>query len=143
MATTKIAGISLAPFFAGVVADASKVETVAAKVMTYINVAEQIGKAWGLSGTDKLTLVEKTLLADLAQLDAPLAAELQKVWPKIAGVISGIIQVFNVIGWAFSAAAPIVIAAVPGATTAIAAVEAALRAVQALEGQQAPVKQAA
>lgn len=130
--TTKLAGISLTPFFAGITADSSKVETVASKVMTYINVAEQIGKAWGLSGTDKLALVEKTLLADLAQLDAPLAAELQKVWPKVAGIISAIIQVFNAIGWMFSAAAPIVIAAVPGATPAITAVEAALAAVQAL-----------
>ncbi|HZR87916.1 MAG TPA: hypothetical protein VFB02_13990 [Bradyrhizobium sp.] len=118
---------------AAVIKDAGQVEIVAQKAMTYIQVAEQVGKAWGLSGADKLGLVKDALLADLAQVDKPLADLVTAEWPKIAGILSALVSVFNFIGWAFAAAAPIVAAADPGAAPAINAINAAIAAVQAVK----------
>src|SRR5579871_3520744 len=125
--------INLAPLLSGVVTDATKVQTVADKALTHINVAQQIGAAWGLTGAQKLDAVKQMLLADLAQVDPPLATEVTNAWPKVAGVLSAAVSIFNLIGWAFEAAAPIVAAAVPGAGTAIAAINAAVQAASAVE----------
>lgn len=127
--------INLAPLLAGVVNSAADAQLVAGKVMTYIQVAEQMGAALGLKGPDKLVQVKTLLLADLGQANAGLATIVAAGWTRVAGVISAAISIFNVIKWAFDAVAPVIEIAAPSAAPAIAAAQAAGAAISAVAAE--------
>lgn len=119
-------------FFGTVIADADDAKLIAGKAVLYIQAAQQIGAAWGLTGSQKLTAVLQWLQADLNGLDPNLGAWFAKALPQVTGVINGLVAIFNTIGWLFQAAAPIVAAADPGAAPAIAAINAAIDAGKAI-----------
>jgi hypothetical protein len=132
--------LDLSHMFSTVITDAAAATQVFDKASGYVLIAEQIGKAWGLSGPQKLDAVKAMLLADLQQVSPDVAKFISDNWPRIAGVISAMVAIFQTIGWAFQAAAPIVAAADPQAAPAIAAINAAIQAAkqvqQAAGGQQ-------
>lgn len=123
--------INLAPFFAGVITDASAVSTVAAKAGLYVQVVEQAGAALKLSTAQKQSLFQNLLLQDIAAWSKPLADELTAAWPKMQGVINAVISLLNLFGWAFASVAPIIEAADPATIPAITAINAAAAAVAA------------
>jgi hypothetical protein len=138
--TMSLFKLDMSHLFAAVTADAGTATLVFNKASTYVVVAEAVGKAWGLTGPQKLDAVKAMLLADLQQSAPEVAKFLTDEWPKVAGAISVMVALFNFIGWAFQAAAPIISIADPAAAPAIQAISVALQAAQALQqgvsGQQ-------
>lgn len=130
--------LNLTSLFASVTTSANDAATVAAKAQTYIVLAEQAGAALKLNGSQKLAMVQQLLIADLTAANPALAATVQKDWTAIAGVISGIIALFNFIGWAFNIVAPFIEAAAPGSVPAVTAIQAASAAAQAAEQAAQP-----
>ena len=98
--------LNLAPLLAAVVADPAKAETVAAKAMAYAQIAEQAAAGGGVADDAKLAMVKSALIADLRQVDAPLAASVADGWPHVAGAISGALAVLGQIAADKLAAAP-------------------------------------
>lgn len=135
--------LNLSHLFHSVTNDANAASDLFHKANSYVQVAEQIGKAWGLTGPQKLEAVKNMLLADLSHVAPDLATAVLNAWPKVASAISVMISIFNAIGWAFVQAAPIIVQAVPEAATAITAVSAAVSAAQAVEKAISPQPQAA
>lgn len=125
--------INTTAFFQTIITDATLAAQVAGKATGYVVIAEQLGKALGLTGPQKLNAVQTMLLADLKATAPVVADAITKDWPKIAGVINAMVAFFNFLGWAFQATAPIIAAADPGAVLALTAVNAAINAVEQLK----------
>ena len=119
--------------FSSIITDAQDATLVAGKATSYVLVAEQIGAAYGLTGTQKLAAVKSMLLADLQQSWPAGYTWLQNSWPQISGVISAMVAIFNAVNWMFQAAEPILAIADPSAIPALTAVNAAITAAQALQ----------
>jgi len=124
--------LDLSHLFSSIVTDANAATLLFGKANSYVLVAEQIGKAWGLTGPQKLEAVKDMLLADFRQSWPAGADWVDKEWGAIGGAISAMVSIFNAIGWLFQAAAPIVSAADPAAAPAINAINAAIQAAQAI-----------
>jgi hypothetical protein len=131
--TMSLFKLDMSHLFSTVTADAETATLVFTKASGYVVVAEAVGKAWGLTGPQKLDAVKAMLMADLQQSAPEVAKFLTDNWPKVAGAISAMVAIFNFIGWAFQAAAPIIAVADPAAAPAIQAISAALQAAQALQ----------